>query len=490
MHEQERWWKAEADRIEASTSFFADRGIADELGLIDPGERIQHIPIEEYRPPGYLQKTATAHELKELDGILCEMNSINEEYVGSRSAEAEACLCVSGQYLPLIARIKAWCESYFGHRLRKVNGRDRGNGGRTYVRLFEEYGRIFGRLDGQRHAVNFVFLDECTAYASWLLCVCIGYNLPVPPELSRIPPRLQVYPERLSGHERELHRHGMLHDRLLLFVIGVTSCVDPDRLQSLASQDDSSLLSYLQSLADDVQQMRPFLVKNFNPQKTGVLLKTGQSVALGWDWTTRYGVGALYGAGSQEALIQDIRSRRSRVGVTVGHDGLLRDGVKPWITAKNERRIPNVNCLAVNAYILELFHEKLFSFYDQIDFSRMRDKAAQIAEIDDDEQVLAASCQVLAESEIAPAIRTRAGQRCRRTLRPLRMQALLGWLTKRFGCEVQSGKGSEITAFRPGGRKCILRCHGQNESVHVIQLRRLLNALGISTAEWLEAVYR
>ena len=39
-------------------------------------------------------------------------------------------------------------------------------------------------------------------------------------------------------------------------------------MKDLGGEGDESLLGSLAGMAADIQEMRPFLVKNFNPQKT------------------------------------------------------------------------------------------------------------------------------------------------------------------------------------------------------------------------------
>jgi hypothetical protein len=66
----------------------------------------------------------------------------------------------------------------------------------------------------------------------------------------------------------------------------------------------------------------------------------------------------------------------------------------------------------------------------------------------------------------------------------VRMQTLLRLLERRLGCEVASGKGSEVTVYRPGARKFTLGHHTRNTHVPAHVVRALLKALGISVAEW------
>jgi hypothetical protein len=71
---------------------------------------------------------------------------------------------------------------------------------------------------------------------------------------------------------------------------------------------------------------------------------------------------------------------------------------------------------------------------------------------------------------------------------PLRARRLINFL-RGLGCEVQQGKGSEVTVYREGGRKFVLGHHGQNPEVRWPVVKRLLGRVGIRPEEWWAAVY-
>jgi len=150
-----------------------------------------------------------------------------------------------------------------------------------------------------------------------------------------------------------------------------------------------------------------------------------------------------------------------------------------------------VNSLAVNAFVVELFHEKLFSFYDQVDFVAIRHrakKAALNAEVDG--ELIAVSCQDLASTDVESDRSAEFGASTASYRIPqLRSQRLFTLLHDKLGCEVKSGKGSEITVFRPGGRKFVIGHHKRNDTVHSVVVQNMLKRLKIGPQEWLTAVY-
>ena len=69
----------------------------------------------------------------------------------------------------------------------------------------------------------------------------------------------------------------------------------------------------------------------------------------------------------------------------------------------------------------------------------------------------------------------------------VRRVALLNLLRTRFQCEVRSGRGSETTVWRAGGRKFTLPGHKRNEHIHPRTVRALLKAVGVPVEEFCAA---
>jgi len=83
-------------------------------------------------------------------------------------------------------------------------------------------------------------------------------------------------------------------------------------------------------------------------------------------------------------------------------------------------------------------------------------------------EVVAAACERIAREEPTEGMRVPA----------VRTVTLLALLERRFGCEVGRGKGSEVTVWRPGGRKFTLGHHHRNTHVPAHVVRALLEAVG------------
>jgi hypothetical protein len=136
--------------------------------------------------------------------------------------------------------------------------------------------------------------------------------------------------------------------------------------------------------------------------------------------------------------------------------------------------------------------EKLFSFYDQIDFDRIRKRISN-KKTDDaiDDEEFSLSCLDIPESEEEIRDRSfRTDKRGRRgILRPLRLSRVLGFLEKNFDCEIRQGKGSEIIAYRPGAKIFRFGSHKRNPVVAFERISLALKRLRISRHEWCKAVY-
>ena len=183
---------------------------------------------------------------------------------------------------------------------------------------------------------------------------------------------------------------------------------------------------------------------------------------------------------------------RVPAGVTVWH---RKQGVfaasGPGLLA--DELVHGASLLDVTPTILALFGlpvgERHLEFYDQIDFARIRQRAeARSSAGDVEDDVLALSCQDLAASDemAAPEPESNRPSHLGR-LRPLRPDTMLRFLERKFGCQVQRGKGSEITIFRPGGKKFRL---GHPKQVQPEHLKRILRRLGIPIGRWLSATRR
>lgn len=167
----------------------------------------------------------------------------------------------------------------------------------------------------------------------------------------------------------------------------------------------------------------------------------------------------------------------------------------PWITADDVESRLGFRTLPVNVYVLELVHERLLTFYNCIDFDRVRQRTAARSgggtERELDDVTAALSCKNLAATdeldiEKPPSERSFSN----RHQRPLRIHRLFKVLERHLGCEIRQGKGSEIVVYRPGGKIFTFGHHKADAEVSWLVVQRMLKQVGISGKEWLAAISR
>ena len=491
-----RQLRAEADRAARAGA----RAKVPAPEAVPRGEVVLSQPAADYAPPAYLSKTATPAQVEELAGLLRGLRAANEEHAGEATLEAQAYLTATGEGRGLEEGLRAWCEGYFRARAdRRHLGPHVGNDPfQLAVKLEGELGDLLGELSCRPGTLNCYFLNLSLGYVPHLLYELLWRDL-LWPELvggdwtyglarGYRPHR----PGTLEGMARRAERGGWLDDHLGRLLRRLAEGADGRSVAELAALGDAELLGGLAAMASDVQQMRPLLAVNFKPRKAA--LDFGPGLSAAWSWALGPGIaGPVVGDGPGD-LERLLAEGRTRLLVAVDHGGLLCDARMPWVTAATVRLPGGPRPLALNYHLLERFHERLLSFYGRIDLRRARAEVLAAGGVGPEEgavlAALAASCRALADSdpegEEGPA--AEGGPRLGR-LRPLRSGRLLALLDREFGCQVERGKGSEVTLYRHGGRKFRLGHHRRSVEVHPLLLRRLLGRLGIAPADWLRACH-
>lgn len=446
--------------------------------------QIVSLPRDAFQPPSLIYKTAP-DMYSELSELLLEAWDLNEQFVGERLIETMVHLSFADLHRPLITRLQKWCETYFLRRLQKDNSRDKGNPIATCERLVQECQRILlgGRDSGATIASK--ILAECVSYTRWFVHERIGR------------PFVMDHIRRLSESEwgrgvlrnRRDDLQDLISEELDFgnLLTEVAETIDSAWLTRRAADTADGLHTQLRHLVDDIQQMRPFLVRNFRAEKT--ILKLSDQLCVAFDWTIGMMIGMIL-HGETVSELQGLIARRECASplLYLNRDGLLADYRNPWRTSTDLGDVGITTGLHVNLYLLERFHEKLFSFYDQIDFEAIRRRLEQANEAELDEEELSVSCQDLAvEANYEDVQEVASPTKLRLRIEPLRLQRLLKVLEEDLGCEVARGKGSEITLYRPGGRKYVLGGHAADYAVPVYVVKPLLSRLGIQPSEWIAA---
>jgi hypothetical protein len=283
---------------------------------------------------------------------------------------------------------------------------------------------------------------------------------------------------------------GFLDEGLVEMVKKIRQVGERVELDGINDLDQESARHELTSIASDILEMRPFLIHNFNPSKT--LIGFDNDFTLAWDWSTQFGIANIIGAESEREALGVLASKESDHLVKVDYGGRMLDPRRPWSTGEFGYHEPGFG-LAESLYVLRLFHEKLWNFYNKIDLVAIRKVAKEPASVEDlpeeiAEQVFALSCQDIT-AKLAPAQPDSFNNRPHRRLAQLRFKTLISHLRKSFACDYSDGKGSEVKVFRNGTKLFTLGHHGQNPEVSALTIRRLLRRLEISEGDWLSSIY-
>lgn len=473
-----RMMRAEALRIDEVCRPLVEHG----LDIIPSDEvvRPDHDPAD-YAPPAFL--SLTAPELVPAWRVLLnEVREVNEEWVGVSVLGYQSYCACTADHLELERRIADWLGDYV--RIRS-DARHLCPRFPTPLHLFEkvtgEVAQLLRPHALRRGTLNAMFFNTGFAYARWL-----AYDLLLAPLARRGEEdglRDAVFLRRDEVILRDAIEIGDAHgwrDDPLGDLARVVARTDPGLAERYAGVTDGEIRVRLADIAADIGLIRPYLVRNFNPAKA-VIAAAGVHAA--WGFMCGRGIGRLILDADRGRLLRGAYGRTCHGLFAVTYDGLLAVPVRPWHTAADHPGADGIRPLAVNLALMERVHDRLLSFYDRIDQTRMHPRPVEAVPGDIEEDfALAAACRALAAGA-APAEPARG-----RRLPALRLRQFAGVLEEKFGCEVRGGKGSEVVVTRPGGGRTVLGRHKADPEYHPYAVRRVLGRLGIDPRAFIAAV--
>ena len=485
----------------------------DRFGTVPSDEVIQLQPIESFQLSSDLRGVLQKEQQRELEQIFQEVCEINNEFVGEPTVKTEAYLEISDESSELSQRCSKWFARFVVQRLSKHNHRDGDSLVDRYLRLRAEFERFFIPYFCRPRSIGYVFFDQPAHHARYeyfshifsayftTICGQPCFNR----EAIDREPRLI---SELHGWYSEGARTGGWHlNRFIPFLERLAeSPVLMSKAESRRAATDEANLSELASIAKDIKDMRPFLAGS-SPDAF-ITDIGGQFVGL--RWKLRYGIAHLCVGATRDDIVRETNSPKLTVDslptTTIRHDGILADVCCPWITTESWS---DPDGLLLNLAVLEFIRDLLFQSYDRIDFVSIRQKALT-GEItpEDEEQSLAVAADDFERRQTEIAVcdptsgdpqpeeshehdRENPSEATHQDNRPrsMRLQSLLNLLTRHFGCEVSTAKGSEIKVYRAGGRIFTLGRHTLNREVEAVKVSRLLRRLEISISDWIKAVY-
>ena len=503
---------------------------------------VESYPVESFQPKAHLKKMMTEAQYRDLCVILNALHESNEEHVGESIIEVNVYFSLTGDHQALQDLMLLWTQSFLVARASKYNPKDGDDEFQRFDRLLGEYLKIF---PDPAHSLCYLVTGPCTVYAAHLIYehtlgkVFVTRDTDDAVEVSASVPVRRDQMEHLESL-MQLFQSQFGRDNLSAFYRIVLAKGIPDKLREKQRMPEGALRGSIRRMGEDINTMRQLLVRDFAPDNTVIRLSRDFVIAVAW--AAHSGIMNLYFAETESELFDSPTATLGRGRVLfLARNGALLDGNRPWIRMEDVVPCGEVSGLAVNAYILEAVHEKLFGFYDDVDETRLRNLAATDSIPEDrKDEVLAWSCQELAarepvemeigtvdagavpgpvategdreaveaepeaetveaepsyeaieaKPEIGPVetpVDEEQPRRRRLVIHHLRLPTFLRILEHNLGCEVRPGKGDETTIFRPGGK---IFCIGRPGPIYPVVVKRALHRLNISTLEWLRAVNR
>lgn len=401
--------------------------------------------------PQFLKATCSKVALRQLQTILDEVHAWASGLVGLECTEAD--VLYNGDPVALFLRDEfiAWAVAHTHERLARRNPRDQDEPFRRFYRLFME---ICGWLDK--------------------VCLIAGPRV----ALSEVPPRIaaeiwdatvgreiRVYP----GEGEDLIDYGRLNpawhhpirQMVLLHAWNQSEALSLARKQftSRAPGEPAILVARRRAMAADIVETRALLIAGYD----GELIACPQPG--GWttfEWDLMHSTGIILLARTREKLLDSELAGELLYPLRADLDGRIAGNARWWEPGDD---------IAWEVALLEPLHARLVEAW----LARVPPRPPEEGEPTTTATavaVVADACQRIAEPVEG------------RRVPAVRMQSLLYMLERRFSCEVAAGKGSEVTVFRPGGRKFTLGHHTRNTHVPAHVVRGLLKAVGITVTDW------
>lgn len=458
LEEDRSQWRSEANRIVRMNSGLSTPSTGpsrDETVFLHPQNR--------FRPESHIAHTLDSQLGGELQDLLSELRAVDEEYAGDTTLEVEVYLTVSREREALEGRLLDWAKRFVNRRLGQTEVESQS---RTEMRdtVLSDYGSAIGYVASLERSLSYVFLYRVTAYIQWYI-----YSQTI---------RSQIW--SLPDHEKskmlEMPHMQALESRLLEGFIETVRGTVTIRQSTLSNED---IRNELEEMANNLLEIRPFLVDSVTPEKTSIRLPDGRWLV--WTWHVAVGMAVIDVAETERHRSTVARTRFGISPVCLSYTGDLIDPNQHWKTASSLDEKPATDMALLNLEIVRMFWEKLLGFYYKIDHEaiRRRRDGKPDEPVEDDELAVAAHDL---EEKLQKEERPRQDRKLR--LRQITQSNLFGILESRFDCEVTSGKGSEVSVYRPGYRIFTLGRHYARPSVPLFRLKRVLKRLGIEPHEF------
>lgn len=406
--------------------------------------------------PHFLKATCSKDSLAHIQTLIDEVHVWASGLVGLGCTEAD--VLYNGDPTAVLLRDEwiAWAVAYTHERLARHNPRDQGEPYRKFYRLYME---ICGWLDK-------VCLTAGPRVALWEVAARVAAEI----WDATVGQEVRVYP----AEGEDWIDYGQLHPkwhRSIRYMVQLYGWNEAEALAvarkqftSRASGELATLVKRRCAMAADIVETRALLIAGYDANAIACVQPGGWTT---FEWDLMHSTGVIVLAVRREQLLEQEFTGQLLYPLRAGLDGRLAGATRWWEPCDD---------VAWEVALLEPLHSRLVeAWLARVPLKPPHEEpptaAAAVA-------VVADACQRIAdpvEGRQIPAVR---------------MQSLLHMLERRFSCEVAAGKGSEVTVYRPGGRKFTLGHHTRNTHVPAHVVRALLKAVGIAVTEWWRACAR
>lgn len=466
-----------------------DKWLAEEMSRrLEADSEIKVQPASAYALPPVASRILAPELLRELERLLAELRALNDSMSGFDRRVAHVLLGDDELASELRQGFALWAECYVVTRVQKPSPRDDGNPVPKFRRLMQELLPWLDTLAYMADTTHGSVLSEVTDYLPWLLMKQTwGSWLEFDPLAGPLERKWRVRaptPEDVAYCQDIATLYAWPGAQDAQRVVQVV--LDRRQLEPVA--DCVFARQRLATLAAEIHEVRPFLVELDNPDKSRV--EVAPNLWASWRWAGGTQLGLIPIHEGERRRLAEQHSRTYSTLVSLRHDGLLASEHAPWIRVGN-LETPEPEALAANLVIVEAIHERILGLFAKVDLVAVYDRVREAAagepggDAPSAEDVAATFVRIAGLSEGDSPRDVPAHPRVR--IPTLRLERFLAVL-ERLGCEVRQGKGSEVVAYRHGGKIARIGRHTRNREVPSTLVQRVLHQVGVTLGEWVAAL--
>ncbi|NRB38349.1 MAG: hypothetical protein HRU20_07750 [Pseudomonadales bacterium] len=426
---------------------------------------------DSYILPSDKKKILGAKLYDDFNLLLKKIIDINNKFVGKEVIAASVVLNGNEELLSIRHDLLELSKEYCNKRISKTNNRDKDQLD-TYHRIYNEILPWFDQNVAEiKNTVNALFLDLLLEYIPHYL-----YEHTFQ-EYVEIRGRSFFLKHAISSQKKEyMQRQMYLYNFFqspLKDLLEFTGQLPAD-IESLGKDE---LLENAFDLAQDVKWMGSYMISSYK-HSDNLISIVPDKFDITWTWNCDNSIGFISFWFENEELRKQLLLNRV-LQIHLNHDGIFEDSIRRWVSLQN---IYDTNesllALQINLFILNKIHSYLETIYRKIDHNKILSRYLESANTDDlsveDEEKIIVAAIETANTEKKKISKIK--------------QSRLFVLLESLGCEVRSGKGSEITIYKYGGKHYTMGHHKRDEYVHPPTIINILKTLNICPRDFILSI--